>query len=83
MQELVLCIIIFFFVKINDNYFIFGFFLQIVEFIKECLVKWVKMNEKDKELFVKKVLIDKNRYDVEMVIYKGKDFNDVGKFKRL
>lgn len=41
------------------------------------------MNEKDKELFVKKVLIDKNRYDVEMVIYKGKDFNDVGKLKRL
>lgn len=40
------------------------------------------MNEKDKEPFAKKALTDKNRYDAEMAIYKGKDPNDAGKPKR-
>lgn len=83
MQELVLCITLFSLAKINDNHFTFGFFfLQIAEFTKECSAKWAKMNEKDKEPFAKKALTDKNRYDAEMAIYKGKDPNDAGKPKR-
>ncbi|KAK3102545.1 hypothetical protein FSP39_012087 [Pinctada imbricata] len=55
---------------------------RIAEFTKEVSAKWGKMSDDQKSPFNKQAQADKERYEAEMAIYKGKSPADANKPKR-